>query len=521
MILTIRYQNGTSRQWPLRGGWNYLTGSFGVHILDNGNGYTARISNGAVGIEPPGGFFFAQISIQLDSMEEPHILPRAAHFKAWGDGPEMVGFGTGFDYFPPNAVKILRWTQHDSAASLYLRRPRVRKHPLLALPQSLAGVRPQYAARADNVANVLAFQFSGAGITHNFGTWAPIGDYAPGAQGGDGINPYPGWEGSSKYHLLMHDLTMERMPIDYRDALTGKALRQADQPEYRATRGWSAVATHAEFVQRDTTTTNADARVPRDVNEGACAYRADLLQAFAYDDQHLVRALAFAKPAAILWGDKCAALDLEMMAADAWMGRDQKALGSAPNVGSALGRGSAWTLAAMNASDALGGMWDRQISEMVRMANRAQMPTGAWFRAESKDEDSLGFAPSPWRDRGMPRNVGAAQTMETTFLACALYDAGEMAGAGLAFDGLMRSPVGVAKWMGVAIDAVPTPDYHDPVPDPENFWLWPLAGLVGSKAQMATMQTPDHGVAGPDTLHALIADRQYGATAKPIETLER
>lgn len=523
MKLIIRYQDNTERAFPISIGYTYLTGSFGVHVFNNGDGsFTARFGNGFVGREACGGFFYSRIIIELDGTTQPHILPRIAHYAEWGDGPERIGFGTGASYFPPNAVKILRWTQGNNTAVLYSKRQKLRRHPLLALPVSLVDQKPIYEQRAHGMMTCL---YTGnintpLGLTKQLGDWMPLGDAVPNAQGGDGINPYPGWEGSSAYHLLSHDLCMERMPIDYRDAFTGEPKRVANQAVYRATRGWGAWTTHDEFVQRDPNNPNPDARIPRDVNSGGSWYRETLLQFFAHDDQHAVRATQYAKAAAFLWGDYCAIEDLKMIAMDPWMGlpKEQPAR---EHYGSGYGRGFAWTMDSLIAAEqALYGC-DSEINAMTRMANRVQMPNGAWYRAESKDEGQLGFSPSPWRDLGMDRKYDAAQTMETCFLACAMANAINTGAANFAWTHIAGAKPRIGKWMAVGENGTPTTTYLSPVGVDENFWTWPIAGVLKDTAEMHSMVPPGgHAVAGADVKGSLLAAGNFQASAKALEALE-
>lgn len=523
MKIIIRYQDGAERAFTINVGFTYLAGSFGVHVFNNGDGsMTARFGNGFVGREAAGGFFFDRIIVKLDQPTQPYILTRIGHYAEWGDGPECIGFGTGASYFPAGGVKVLRWTQSATPTALYEKRLRTRKHPLLALPASLTDQKPIYEQRAHGLMACLQTGSVNVplGLTKQLGEWMPLGDSIPNAQGGEGINPYPGWEGSSAYHLLSHDLCMERMPIDYRDAFTGEPKRVANQAVYRATRGWGAWTTHDEFVQRDANNPNPDARIPRDINSGHSWYRDTLLQFFAHDDEHAVRATQYAKAAAFMWGDPCAVEDLKMIAMDLWMGlpKEQPAR---EHYGSGFGRGFAWTLDSLVAANAAGYRCESEINAMVRMANRVQMPNGAWYRAESKDEGQLGFSPSPWKDLGMPRTIDAAQTMETCFLGCAMQNAGVSIAAVAAWQKIRSATPRIGKWMGVGESGTPTIAYKNPVGVDENFWTWPLAGAVHDTREMSSMVPPGgHALAGRDVKTALLAAGNFQASAKALEALE-
>lgn len=527
MRAIIRYQNGVERAFPVGIGYTYLTGSFGVHIFDNKDGsFTARFGNGFIGREPVGGMFYDRIILELDGTTQPHVLPRIGHYAEWGDGPERIGFGTGASYFPPNAVKILRWTQKANVAVLYGKRPKLRRHPLLALPLSLVENNTKAVYEAKAHAMMAALQTgttnTSVGLLSQCGDWMPLGDPIPNAQGGEGINQYPGWEQSSAYHLLSHDLCSERMPIDYRDAFTGEPLRAAAQPVYRATRGWTAWTTHDEFVQRNPHSTNPDARIPRDVNEGTSWYRDRLLSYMAHDDQHLVRATQYAKAAWFLWGDACALEDLKMIAADAWMGFNQGDRPPQDHIGSGFGRGAAWTLDALVAADYATGLFSQEISALSRLFNSVQMPNGAWYRAESEDEGQLGFSPSPWRDLGMPPQYDVAQTMETCFMACAMANALNVLPAVNSWAKIRSSSPRIGKWMGVGIEGVPTVTYQNPVGVDENFWTWPVAGVLKDVNEMQYMTVPGGSgtTAGSDVKKALLAAGNFNATAKALEALE-
>lgn len=527
MKCIIRYQNGVERAFPVGIGYTYLTGSFGVHIFDNKDGsFTARFGNGYVGREPVGGWFYDRIILELDGTTQPHVLPRIGHYAEWGDGPERIGFGTGASYFPPNAVKILRWTQKANVAVLYGKRQKLRRHPLLALPLSLVENNTKAVYEAKAHAMMAALQTgttnTSVGLLSQCGDWMPLGDPIPNAQGGEGINPYPGWEQSSAYHLLSHDLCSERMPIDYRDAFTGEPKRAAAQPVYRATRGWTAWTTHDEFVQRNPHSTNPDARIPRDVNEGTSWYRDRLLSYMAHDDQHLVRATQYAKAAWFLWGDACALEDLKMIAADAYMGFNKEDRPDADHVGSGFGRGAAWTLDALVAANYSTSIFEPEVTSLVELFKSVQMPNGAWYRAESKYENQLGFSPSPWKDLGMPREYDAAQTMETCFMGCAMANAQATREALEAWSRIFFAQPRIGKWMAVGINGKPTTNYQSPVGVDENFWTWPLAGVLKTTDGMESLVPPGgNGVpAGADVKKALLAAGNYQATAKALEALE-
>lgn len=526
MRCIIRYQDGTERSFPVSVGYNFLTGSFGVHIFDNHDGsFTARFGNGYVGRGNVGGFYYNRIMLELDADTRPHILTRIGHYAEWGDGPERVGFGTGSSYFPPNAIKPLRWTQGGNKGVLYGKRQKVRRHPLLAMPQALIdnNTKAVYVAKAN--AMMLALQTgttnANVGLLSLCGEWMPLGEPIPNAQGGEGINPYPGWEQSSEYHLLCHDLNMERMPIDYRDANTGNPLRKANQPTYRATRGWGAWTTHDEFVQRDPTSTNPDARIPRDVNTGGCSYRNRLLSYLAHDDQHLVRATQYAKAAAFLWGDACAHDDLDMIAADGYMGLNQGDRVVMDHMGSGFGRGAAWTFDAMVAANFNTGDWEREVVHLTTLFRQVQMMNGAWYRAESKYEDQLGFSPSPWRDLGMPRQYDVAQTMETCFMGCAMANAMAIEDARRAWDEIKVAEPRIGKWMAVGINGMPTEHYGSPVGVTENFWTWPLAGVLKDTDAMQHMIVPGGSelIPSDNIKRDLLAAGNFQATAKALEAL--
>lgn len=511
MQVIIRYQDGTERAFPVKMGHNYLAGSFGVHIFDNGDStMTAEFGNGYVGKEPANGLAYARVILRLPNTMRVSAAPRIGQYvgnPAPGTtGQVEIGFGSGF--MQPGAVKILRFTTDGSSwAKGYQRKPKVRKHPLLALPQSLAGQKAAYDALAAKMFSALQTGVPNAGVKLHrlLGDTMPYGDFDAGSPGGDGIDLYPGWQGSSAYALLVHDLTMERHAVQYRDAYTGLPLRAAAQPVYRATGGRNAWTVHTEYVNADFTPKGSTTNPVYD----------------RIDDQHLVRVIAPAKVAAILYGDKQAARSLEMVAADAWMGLDKTPVRAAAQ-GSGYGRGFAWTLDALVAAQATGADYTEQIGFMVRASNHVQMTNGLWYRAESKDESALGFAPSPWKDLGMPVQFGACQIMEAAFLACALHNAGAVQGAVKAYLNLIEAPQPLKKWVAVSTNGVPASKLGLSYGVVESFWLWPLAGIVGTATDMEKLVPPGAGaVAGANVRASLLDAGNFNASAKALERLEQ
>jgi len=503
MIVIIRYQDGTERTFPVQMGYTYLTGSFGLNLIDNGDAHwTAEFGNGYVGREPAAPFNYARVILRLDNDKRVDMMPRILHYKGNPEpgttGQVEVGFGPGT--FDPGEVHILRFTvDGGSWARSYVRKQLVRKHPLLALPNALSAQKTAYDGIANKMFTALHTGAPNAavGLAELVGVRMPFGDKQAGAAGGDGIDPFPGYQGSPQYALLVHDLTMERHAVQYRDATTGKALLVANQPVYRATGGRNDWTVHAEY------------------KNGAVPIYDRI------DDQHLVRSIWPAKMAAIMFGDKQAARSLEMIAADAWMGLDKTPF-KASGKGSNYGRGYAWTLDALVAAKATGTDYTEQIGFMVRAANHVQMPNGLWFRAESKDEGAWSFSPSPWTTYGMPREFGACQVMEACYLAGAMFNAGETRGAVRAYVGLMEAMQPLKKWVAVSTLGVPGKHLGLSYGVVESFWLWPIAGLMGTALDMEKLVPPGAGaVAGPNVKASLMAAGNFNASAKALERLEQ
>lgn len=544
MQVIVRYQNGTESVFPAKFGHNYFTGSFGSEIIDNGDDTVTWIpGNGYISAnERAGGFFYSKIILRLENDKRVDMIPRIAHYKGNQDpgtqGQVEVGFGTGASYFPPGKCKILRFTTDGSSwARCYNRRPRIRKHHLLATPSSLSAQSLLYNAKAQRLMGALKTGTPSDDLHALLGEWMPYGGPQAGAAGGDDINPYPGWEGSSAYALLAMDLTTERHDIQYRDAVTGEPIRQANQETYRATGAWGKWTSHAEFVDVNPVL-GGDFRVPHNLNTGTCPYIPQLVGEnridgngkpywapgyIRIDDQHADRYTNDAKVCALLYGDKAAAWLLDMHAADLWMGLDRTPV-KFPAMGSGYGRGYAWTLSAINAAMAVGHDYAFERGFMVRAANRVQMPNGLWYRAESEFEDQLGFAPSPWRDLGMPREFGVSQVMEACFLAIALFDAGEYRGPMSAYRSLIEANqhYPIRKWVAVSKSAIPLTRLGESHRDTESFWLWPLAGILGTPFEMEKLVPPGAAsVAGPNVTNSLMIHGNYNADAKALERLEQ
>jgi len=76
--------------------------------------------------------------------------------------------------------------------------------------------------------------------------------------------------------------------------------------------------------------------------------------------------------------------------------------------------------------------------------------------------------------------------------------------------------------MGVGIEGVPTTAYENPVGVDENFWTWPLVGVLRNTFDMPRLVPPGgNGVpAGNNVRKALLAAGNFQATAKALEALE-
>lgn len=541
MQIIIRYQDNTERAFPAQLGHNHHTNSFGSEIIDNGDGtWTWIPGNGYVHpTDRAGGFFYSRIILRLDNDKRVDMAPRIAHYKAnpapGTQGQVEIGFGTGASYFPPGRCKVLRFTVDGSSwARCYTKRPRLRRHALLALPSALASQAQVYDAKAQRLLGALKTGTPSDDLHVLLGEWMPYGDPQAGASGGDDINPYPGWEGSSAYALLAMDLTTERHDIQYRDAMTGEPIRQANQETYRATGAWGKWTSHAEYVDVNPVL-GGDFRVPHNLNTGTCPYIPQLVGEnrvdgngkpywapgyIRIDDQHADRYTNDAKVCALLYGDRTAAWLLDMHAADLWMGLDRTPVKESGR-GSGYGRGFAWTLSAINAANAVGHDYIFERGTMVRMANRVQMPNKLWYRAESQYEDQLGFAPSPWRDLGMPREYGVSQVMEACFLALAMHDAGEVRGSTAAYLSILEanSHAPLRKWIAVSLNGQPLAKLGESHRDTESFWIWPIAQ---THADMEKLVPPGAGaVAGPNVRAALMAAGNFNASAKALERLEQ
>lgn len=479
---------------PTDGSWTYVAGSFGARLWDNGDGtYTLRLSNGAIGRGAPGGFFFDTMSI---------------------DHPGgTITIGNGGEYFPPRAIKIVRFGSNSLE-----RTPLVTRHAHLALPASLAAQKPAYDALGARMAfaRTTGVADPGIGLYASCGMWMPLGETQGGAPGGTGIDPYPGWDRSSAYHLLAHDLTMERHAVEYVDADTGEPINLTMR-DYRLSRGWSKVTQLQEFVIPYSLQPWDDRRLPKDNGNGPCAYRDALLAYMPHDGQHLVRATKHAKVAAFLFGDLCAQFDLYMIAVDGFNGtRSELPLDAGK--GADMGRSYAWVMDALLASGLR-----RHAEKLVRASNRAQTPSGAWWYAASANEQWSGFNPSPWRDLGLNQNQFATHTMETAYLASSMSLAGQQLGAEAAMLPLLRLGVTPRQWIGLHDDFR---TYGDGVGSIESFQMWPAIGRIATvnpawRREMVNLVPPGAGaVCGPNVKAALLAAGFYEATAKALESLE-
>lgn len=513
-------------------GWTYIADSLGCFLFNEGHGvYTLYLSNGAVGRDSTvGAFYFDCITLNCPSSVS--MALRIGH--GFGtDGRLQIGTPNGIaqHYFPAGGAKIVRFAlaqggdQEAVIKAIYDRPIYSRTNPFLCAPSALAGQQAIYDDKANRMFAALRTGAADSSVEMRsvLGVWHPVGDTEPGVQGGGGIDPIPGWDRSARYRILHMDLTAERMPVEYRNANTGAPLLGANQPKYRASRGWGKETTHAEFVKQDPASPNPDARVPVAYTTGPCPYVAALNAYMAIDAQHLIRATCDAAVAWFRHRDRAAFELLRMWAADAWMGLASPIAHAASAAGGDYGRAYAWTHLAL-----LYAGYEDKAALLSRVARRVQMPNKAWYRAESRDEENLGFSPKWWSGLKVPLNVGAYQTMEGCFVALALALDGDVASADQFFDALLaarpeRIPL---KVTGVSEDGVPTPTQFGGWGVVESYWLWPLAGVLArtypSKytAIMQKMVPPGAGaVAGPNVRAALIAAGNPNASAAALEVL--
>lgn len=549
MTFTLEVQ-GTGLPWfnapvALVMGWNFIGGSFGVHLLDIGGGkYALRMNNGAVGRGQPGAFYFDKIILTVPDWVE--IAPRVCHAVSNSTTPHSIIIGNGGEYFPTQAIKTVRfcmpgfrrwaydvslgWAGVTSAwHEMYTVRPVVTSHPMLALPKDLSTLKGTYDAIGERILKSLrtGIPDSGAQMYEPpMGMWNPIDLRDKGYVGGNGIEAFPGFELSSIYRLLSHDLTMERHAVACVDATTGEPLHEP-RAGYRATRGWDVTTKLREFVEPLTGHPNEPQRRPIDLNAGFCSYRdalapRDDLGSFytwrwqPIDDEHLVRATRHAKCAAFLYNDPVAKYDLEQIAADAHMGVALNPFSPDHEGSDAYGRGLAWSLNAIECA-ALTRTWAflaaaRIVSELVRV----QRPDGAIQRFLAGRQYS-GWAPDP---RTYPDYNGEDlnHTLEENYLALGLALAGHdlEANNSALFSTVTGQP---RQWI--------TMPSRVQLGEVESFSLWAVLGVLATgdhagywRERMKALSVPGGGPAGENVYASLLACGKPEACAKAIEALQ-
>ena len=107
-------------------------------------------------------------------------------------------------------------------------------------------------------------------------------------------------------------------------------------------------------------------------------------------------------------------------------------------------------------------------------------------------------------------------------MGCAMANAQATREALEAWSRIFFAQPRIGKWMAVGINGKPTTNYQSPVGVDENFWTWPLAGVLKTTDGMESLVPPGgNGVpAGADVKKALLAAGNYQATAKALEALE-
>lgn len=553
----LHMQNGTvySATVSSTGAHHQHAMELGVRICETAPNVFAIRMNAARG------FYLNKIIIRTPTYAS--IVPRVNHAIEYGDGGYAVHVGNGAEYFPPRSIKTVRfvlvptWKRLLTAITLgayqpwraiFAIRPKVAQHRQLALPKSLSTLKGKYDAIGERILTALrtGVPDPAVGLHNQCGMWMPMGEMDKGAVGGAGIEFFPGWELSPLYRLLSHDLTMERMAISHVDA-TGEPIH-ARRQEYFTSRGWNVSTQLAEYCVPLTMTSGDDRRVPRDQNNGTCAYRLKLVPSsdpdefysrqhyLPYDDEHLVRGTRHAKACAFLYGDPVAKLDLAMIAADANIGmhvfdHDQLIFGNEvkryPDHGGCdrYGRGFAHSHSAIQCAGDLGHQWakDADLELCGELMRVQRTETASYQHCLPPPNQPQGWAPDPYFMPppfvSIPGDLPVIHTLEAAYLTTNVSLAGYTRSAENA--GRFLSKTMPYQW----IAAVPTAQPQ--TGEVESFSCWPMWGALGATNQawidtMTRMVPPGAGaVCGPNVSAALLAAGNHEASAKASEAAER
>lgn len=508
MKLTLKLQ-GDSGQIvrELAPGWNHIVHSLGAHVLDG----AVVFSNGAVdpsGDLTTGAVFFDYIRLDYDGGR-------------WGwEGQEVFPSRC---VFPVRTKPITNLSYRDEEG----------------LPQPRAQLTDWARTRAKALADYIASRSVAPNVALDLplgrlGMWTPMGEPQPGAPGGDGIEPFGGWERCSEYRLLCADLTIQRNPLAYLDARTGEPIR-GQEAYYSLARGETdttqVTAFHGQKVDQWTTR-----RHPKLANLGTTQALEKKLGVDRYagmlphDGQHLVRAFRHAETGWRMYGDEACRLYLRIIGADAALAWPEKKLvGLMTNAHRQAGapwagREAYWALAAWNHA----GM-EEEAARMSRALDAVGMVNG--FHQRCEYGPPWGFAPDPWRDNGVPYTDAVCQNIEEGIKAWCVQYTNKHATArcadALTLRGVPRKWLTVARASGVVYSGENVRQYGSY--DTYNVWFAMAAWSKTANRRdiiqrMTTIPPPGEGAAYNDvkkTYDALLKNPYWTHTASAVRELER
>lgn len=526
--------------------WTYLDGPIGVHAprenVPGAEVYSLRITAGVLDGNGRGGVRFDRIDLEFG---EPVCVDVNGSTVVSSDGGRVTLGGDGVRHcIPPRGALRVRVAIGTDPNVLYAR-PRVSKSVRLTptfsvpIPDSLA-----------------FFADPAAGMHPPIGLRRWYGSLDSGAPGGEYLSFLPGSEGSARLALLRSDATMNRENLDCFRAADGLPAPLTTTRDYGWWRNWTQSGQLAEFCQ-PFGQWQYD-RAPLWWNDGPCPYENDACAVDIYrapapnNFEHKRRTTAPLEVAVEQYGDKLAAIDRMMVAADtaySWSPHiDELVAQSVARVGqghSVLGgRGPAWAVDAMHQESATGFL----ALQMVRATERVQTEAGTCRRIKPEEDwgspamyVASGAIPDP-----LPRNMDGCQLMEEIINAWTRARCGYVDSARLLLDRMFRSERvwqrmyvkdpcmferwgGFPKFLGVSLDGVPVRRITRKAGGMDYFpWVAAAMGVFLSRDKqpfldaMKKMPSPYGRVGGTlqGTLSNLRMDPPKEQTALAIAALE-
>ena len=418
--------------------WTYLDGPIGVHAprenVPGAEVYSIRISAGVLDGNGRGGVRFDRIELDFG---EPVSVDRTGATVAEVNGGRVILGGDGRHCIPPRGALRVRVALGTDPSVLYAR-PRLSKSVRLT---------PTFSVPIPDSLAIFADYWAGKHNPIGMRRW--WGSLDSGGPGGEYLDFLAGYEGSCALALWRSDGAMNRENVDCLRASDGLPATPGDSREYGWWRVWNRYGQLTEFC--DTPTPYEYDRRPLWWNDGPCPYEnqacaIDIYSAPAPNNfEHKRRTTAPLEVAVEQWGDKLAAIDRMMVAADtsySWSPHIDELVGqSVARAGqghSVLGgRGPAWAVDAMHRDHATSFL----ALQLVRATERVQTEAGTCRRIRPEEDwgSPAMYVASQDIPDPLPRSMDGCQLMEEIINAWTRARCGHVDSARLLLDRMFRS----------------------------------------------------------------------------------